>query len=92
MVFDVDTEEFEVAADLITQVIGQVVILGGAGIHLGITAVGAGMTHGMILGISLIIAAGTGTILGIMVMRVGMIPGIIEAIGAGVIRIIVPSL
>ena len=76
---------------LIGQVIGQVVKPGGAGIHLGITAVGVGMTLGMIHGISLIIAAGTGTILDIMVMPVGMIPGIIEAIGAGVIRIIVPS-
>ena len=79
---------------LIGLVIRKVVISGGDGIHLGITAVGDGMTLGMILGIHPIITAagaGAGTILGIMVMPVGMILGIIEAIGAGDILItIVP--
>ena len=72
----------------------MVVKPGGVGILLGITAVGVGMILGMTPGILLITVVGTGagTILGIMVMPVGMIPGIIEAIGAGVIRIIVPSL
>ena len=72
----------------------MVVKPGGVGILLGITAVGDGMTLGMTPGIRHITVVGTGagTILGIMVMPVGMIPGIIEAIGAGVIRIIVPSL
>jgi hypothetical protein len=68
----------------------MVVKPGGVGILLGITAVGDGMTLGMILGV--IPGMTPGTIPGIMVMPVGMIPGIIEVIGAGVIRIIVPSL
>ena len=69
----------------------MVVKPGRVGILLGITAVGAGMILGMTLGITAA-GIGAGTILGIMVMPVGMIPGIIEVIGAGVIRIIVPSL
>jgi hypothetical protein len=59
----------------------------GAGILLGITAIGDGMIPG-ILHITTAAGIGVGTILGIMVMPVGMIPGIIEAIGAGAILII----
>ena len=73
------------------QAIEQVVTTGaGAGIHLGITPLGAGMTLGTIPGITAA-GAGGGMIPGTMAMQVGTTPGTTEAIGAGAIHITVLS-